>query len=264
MASGLAILASLAVAAPAAANDFTASRLAVPLSAAEPGVLKGTSQGEGLVRNQVIKMAGLEIDCAAHAQAKTTGEGAVTWTTSKTLTVAVRFTKCLLKGGTANTRYGVPVKFNLVEGKSQPLKVVYHANGAIQTGLNEGGATEVGAGAIQWKISNKICTLNWENQILPKPAEKNLEGFVTPAQASFSTFTAPTKTNKYFPTGEQTGLVISNTFKGLHYEASEGQCLGEGFYEEEWSKGVGTAGSYTGALEVTMKNGDLGFELNGL
>lgn len=257
MASGLAALACLGVAAPATAHEFTASRGKTPLSPAEPAALKGASPGEG-ERNQAFKFAGIEILCAAHAKAKTAEEGALTANSSSTLTMTVAFQKCLLKGGTASARYGIPVR--VTAGEQKVIKLVYHANGAVVMGLNSGSNTEVGAGEITFKISNKVCTINWENQILPARAEKNLEAEYPPL-ATFSgtetTVTGPSA--KFFEGGIQHGLRIENVFKGIKFHASEGQCLGESGFEEEWKKTEGT-GSYVGTIEVTAKNSNLGWQ----
>lgn len=257
MASGLAVLACLGAAAPATAHEFTASRGKTPLSPAEPAPLKGASPGEG-ERNQAFKFAGIEILCAAHAKAKTAEEGALTSNSSATLAMAVTFQKCLLKGGTPSSRYGIPVRVSAGEGRA--IKFVYHANGAVVLGLNEGSATEVGAGTIKFKISNKVCTIGWENQVLPARAEKNLEAEYPPL-AMFSgtekVVTGPTA--KFFEGGIQHGLKIENVFKGIKFAASEGQCLGEAGFEEEWKRTEGT-GSYTGSLEVTAKDSNLGWQ----
>jgi hypothetical protein len=253
----------LGLAAPAMGHNFVASRLTKPLSEAEPGKTKGTSiEGEISGERPVkLKLGAFEIFCAAKTYANTVAEGAISWTTSQTLSTEAKFTKCLTRVKFGEKFVGgLKTKFNYEEGKSQPIKLVYHVNGFAEFGTGETfSEVEVGSGDASFTIAGKICKVNWPRQTVPAKAEKKPEEEYSSAVYSNTTVKLE-KESKAFPTAEQKRLVISNLFKGMIWNYEEGQCLGEGGFEEGAEREEGKNGFLEGDFEIQMAQGNLGFE----
>jgi len=271
MALGLAVAVcafSLAVG-PALAHNFTASRLPKPLSEAEPGKTKGigiASEGLEAERNQFLKFGPFEIFCTATTHANTIAEGAVSWTTHQTFSTEVKFAKCLtkIKFGSGFVG-GLATSFNVnpETKKAEPIKFVYHVNGFAEIGTGETvSEVEVGSGEANFKISGKICKINWPAQTVPAVAEKKPEEEFSAAVYSnnFVPVEESLANQKKFPSGFQQKLVITNAFKNMLWKLEEGQCKGEGGFEEEAKAQEGKTGVYKGALEETLNGGNLGFE----
>jgi len=252
----------------ALAHNFTASRLPKPLSEAEPGKTKGVGiESEGLEgeRNQKIHLGPFEIFCAATARALTIPEGAVSWSTHQTFSTEVKFTKCLTKAKSGTFTFGLQTSFNVnpETKKAEYLKFVYHVNGFAEIGTGETvSEVEVGSGEANFKISGKVCKINWPAQTVPAGAVKKPEGEFSAAVYSnnFVPVEETTSNLKKFPTLEQQRLIITNEFKGMEWHMEEGQCLGEGGFEEEAKATEGKTGQYFGALEEQVNGGNLGFE----
>ena len=83
----------------------------------------------------------------------------------------------------------------------------------------------------------------------------------TPIGSVFSNNEVPVEESKLkrFPSGFQRRLVISNEFKGMKYVYEEGQCLGEGGFEEEFKGAEARTGFFQGAFEEYVEGGNLGF-----
>jgi hypothetical protein len=269
LAVGLAAIACTFVAATSAvAHNFTASRLPKALSESEPGKTKGVGiESEGLEteRNQFFRFGNFEILCAAVAHAYTPAEGAVTWSTSQTFATEIKFTKCLTKAHFGTFVGGLKTAFNVnpETKRVEPVKFVYHVNGFAELGTGETvSEVEVGSGDATFKISGKMCKIVWPRQVVPAGAELHPEGEFSAAvySNSFVPVEATTLNAKRFPSGSQQRLVITNAFKGMKWLYEEGQCTGEGGFEEPAPKEEAKTGIYRGALEEQVIGGNLGFE----
>ena len=93
---------------------------------------------------------------------------------------------------------------------------------------------------------------------MPIGAIKKPEGEFT--AAVYSNNSVPVTVSKKFPTGLKEKLVIANSFKGMSWEYTEGQCIGEGGFEEEAPKTESKTGSYKGSFEEEVVGGNLGFK----
>jgi hypothetical protein len=262
---GLAVLCALALAAPAMAHNFTASRLVKPLSEAAPGVTRGVgSESEVGIgeHSQELRFGNFEIFCGALTQAKTINEGAITWATSQTLAAEVKFVKCLTKAGFGGGFFGgikTNFNYNPETKKAEPVKFVWHVNGFAEFGTGETfSEVEVGNGETTFNIAGKICKISWPAQTVPARAEVKPEGEYS--SAIYSVLPHPVAKSKYFPTEVQNRLIISNVFRGMKWKFEGGQCLGEKGFEEEAKRTEGTGATYFGNLEMQLVNGNLGFE----
>jgi len=270
MAIGLASLCAFLLTAvvPASAHQFTASRLPTPCSEASPCKTKGIGiESEGLEaeRNQRLKFGVFEILCKAAAHANTIPEGAISWSTHSTYSTEVKFTKCLTQAHFGGFTAGLKTGFNInpETHKSEPLKFVYHVNGFAEIGTGETVTeVEVGSGEATFTIAQKVCKINWPAQTVPAAAIKKPENEFSSAVYSNNPLEVePTPANaKKFPSGFQNRLIIDNTFKGMEWHFEEGQCLGEGGFEEEAKATEGKTGLYEGAVEHYIPGGNLGFE----
>jgi hypothetical protein len=92
---------------------------------------------------------------------------------------------------------------------------------------------------------------------VPAVAEKKPEGEYS--AAVYSNLEHPVEISKRFPSGFQKRLVIANEFKGMKYTYEEGQCLGEGGFEEEFKGAEARTGFYKGTFEEWIEGGNLGF-----
>jgi hypothetical protein len=255
MTLGLGMVCALAVtAAPAMAAEFTASRLPTPCSEEAPCTTKGRGVTSAFPEKfpgytQQFKFGSFRIDCgAAKTVAKTPAEGAITWETSQTFATEVKYSKCLapVKAGTFTG--GIRTYFN--EGK--PVKFVYKAAGEVEFGTGETESeVEVAGGETTFKVGSKFCKINWPSQKLTAK-EAGVTFTDTPVAVT-------EKQMKKFPSGFQHRLTISNAWKHLQWNYEEGQCVGEGGFEEEAGKTEGHFGEYHGALEEEVNGGNLGF-----
>jgi hypothetical protein len=265
MSLGLAAVCALGFASSAMAHSFTASRLPKPLSEAEPGKthglgIEGEITGE---HNQVFRFGAFEIYCGAKGYANTPAEGAVTWATSQTLSTEIKFTKCLTKAHFSSVVAGLRTAFNVnpETKKSEPLKFVYHVNGFAEFGSGETESeVEVGGGAAAFSIAGKVCKISWPAQTVPVKAIKHPEEEFSSAVYSNKFVPTGPHSAKQFPSGEQERLVIANNFKSMKWSYEEGQCLGEGGFEEEAKTTEGKGATYEGTLEEWVQGGNLGFE----
>jgi hypothetical protein len=269
LAVGLAAIACTFLATTSAlAHNFTASRLPKPISESEPGKTKGVgiaSEGLEAERNQKFKFGNFEILCTAVAHANTPAEGAVTWETSQTFATEVKYQKCLTKAHFGTFIGGLRTSFNYnpETKKSEPVKYVYHVNGFAELGTGETvSEVEVGSGDATFKIAGKMCKISWPSQTVPAAAVKKPEGEFSAAVYSnnFVPVESTLANQKKFPSGFQQRLIITNDFRGMKWAYTEGQCVGEGGFEEGASKEEGTGATYKGALEEQVIGGNLGFE----
>jgi hypothetical protein len=262
---------ALAVASgPAMAGQFTASRMPKPLSEAEPGKTKGVGVGSttlgGEERNQELRFGVFHIFCAAKTSAKTVAEGAIPWATSLVFATEVKFEKCLTKTGFEGFIGGTKTRFNVnpETNKVEPVKFVYHVNGVVELGTGEvESEVEVGSGSASFSILGKICKINWPRQTVPAKAVKKPEEEFSAAAYSTKEVPVEEKFFKKFPSGFQKRLVIANEFKGMEWHYEEGQCVGEGGFEEGVKKEEGKSATYKGSLEEELIGGNLGFETGG-
>jgi len=252
-------------AAPAVASEFTASRLPKPLSETEPGKTKGVGIGSSVIggeeRNQELKFGAFSIYCDAQTSGKTIDEGAVSWATSQTFATEIKFTKCLTRANFGTFMGGVATKFdfNPETKKAEPMKFVYHVNGFAQLGTEETESeVEVGSGSASFAIAGKICKINWPSQTVPAKAEVKPNG--TYSAATYTNEEVPVGVSRRFPSGLQQRLIIKNEFKGMDWSYEEGQCLGEGGFENPAKTEEAKNGIFNGTLDETLNGGNLGFQ----
>jgi hypothetical protein len=264
--SVIAVCALAVAAAPAMADEFVASRLPKPLSEAEPGKTKGVGIGStslgGTERNQELKFGVFDIFCSARTYGKTVEEGAVSWALSPIFATEVKFEKCLTKTNFAGFIAGTKTRFNVnpETNRIEPVKFVYHYNGFAELGSGETASeVEVGSGAASFSIGGKICKISWPSQTVPAKAVRKPEEPYSTAAYSNEEVPVPANQLKKFPGGYQKRLVIANEFKGMEWSYEEGQCVGEGGFEEGVKKGEGTSASYKGSLEEEVITGNLSF-----
>ena len=230
---------------------FRATRLPTPISEAAPGKTVGNGvPKEGNPRAQAFQFGPFKIACEkAHAT------GIVNKETFKDFSIQIKFGKCLTEAtfnGTSKFIGGLRTSFN--EGKA--IGFVYHINNFAEVGeAPEGTEVTISGGEANFKISGKICKINWPSQTVPAKAEKEPEGEFS--AAVYSNEEVPNAFPKKFPSGFQTKLLIANEFKGMSYEFEEGQCVGEGGFEEEAKKTEGKTGKYIGTLREEVGGGNL-------
>jgi hypothetical protein len=251
---------------PAMAGEFVASRQPKPLSETEPGKTKGVGIGSSTVgheeRSQEFKFGAFTIVCAAKTNGKTIAEGAISWNMSQVFATEVKFEKCLTKAGFANWFGGLPTRFNVnpETHKQEPVKFVYHHNGFVELGSGEvESEIEVGSGSASFTIAGKVCKVDWPSQTVPAVAVEKPEKKYSTATYSNTEVPAPETQLKKFPSGFQKRLVIANNFKGMEWSYEEGQCLGEGGFEEGAEKTEGIGATYKGTLEEEVITGNLSF-----
>jgi hypothetical protein len=239
-------LALCAVAIPAAtasASEFAADRGAeTPCEEFVPCRIKG--EGIGGERAQTLKFGAFLIKCNVKAGAKEVSEGAITWETSPVIMFGVKFSKCLTVAKFTGFTGGIPTAFNPGAG---PMKITYHQNGYAQI---SGGS---------FRIGSKLCKISWPGQTIPIAAEKKPEEPYSSAVYSTKEVPVEEKFWKKFPSHFQKRLVITNEFKKMSWEYEEGQCIGEGGFEEEAKKTEGKEAEWLGALELKVTGGDLSF-----
>jgi hypothetical protein len=229
-------------AAASAEKVFRATRLPAPISEAEPGKTVGNGVG-----TQEFVFGPFHIKCE-----KAHSTGIVDKETFKDFAIQIKFGKCLTEAHFGTFTGGLKTTFN----ENKAIGFVYHINGFAEIGnAPEGTEVTVSGGEANFKISGKICKINWPSQTVPTKAEKDPEGEYS--AAVYSNEDVPNGYIKKFPSGFQRRLVIANEFKGMAYEFEEGQCVGEGGFEEEASKTEGKTAKYTGTLREEVKGGNL-------
>jgi hypothetical protein len=252
-----AAMSAFAVAAtPALGNgtEFTASR-STPITETSPGQTKGRAP-EGNF-SQVLKFGDFTIKCNATTKAKTIGEGAINWETNSTFATELKFTKCLTVAKFGSFTGGLATRFN--EGLA--MKIIYHINGFAEIGTGETFTeVEIGGAEASFKISGKICKINWPAQTVPAIAVRKPEEEYSAAVYSNKEVAVPETQYKKFPSHFQQRLIIANEFKRMKWSYESGQCTGEGGFEEEAKKVEGVSGQWIGTLEEEMTGGNLGFE----
>jgi hypothetical protein len=221
---------------------------------------EGTHEFLGGELNQRFKFGELEIRCAAGAKAKTIGEGAITWSSNENFASEVKFAKCKYRFKDGQF-FGISAKFNYnpETKKSEPIKIVYHNNGTAEFGTGETeGEAEIAGGSAGFVIGAKICKIAWPSQKIPLKVKEETE--YSFAKYSNKEVAVSEKQLKKFPTGFQTRMVIFSHFTKMLWSYEEGQCVGEGGFEEEAAKTEGKNGVYEGAIEYQVNGGNLFFE----
>jgi len=249
---------------PAMAKEFTASRLPHACSIAEPCKTKGRGIGPGPDEQhpeytQEFKFGFFLLVCKNAATiGKTVDEGAITWSGSQTFSTEVKFSKCKTIAHFGAFQGAIPTKFN----GGLPVKFVYHVNGFVEQGSGETESEiEVGGTATTFKVGAKLCNISWPAQTVPIRAEKKPGGEYSDAVFSNppGVPVPPTQINK-FPSLTQQRMDITNAFKGMSWEYTEGQCVGEGGFEEEAPKTEAKTGAYFGTFEEEVSGGNLAFK----
>ena len=221
---------------------FRATRLPKPISEVEPG--KTIGRGVGV---QAFHFGPFKIKCEV-AKAS----GIVDKETFKDFSTQVKFSRCLTEAKFGTFLGGIRTNFN----ERKAIGFVYHINGFAETGeAEEGTEVTVSGGGANFKIGGKICNISWPSQTVPAKAVKDPEGEFSAAVYTNQDFASgfPAK----FPSGFQRKLNIANEFRGMEYEFEEGQCVGEGGFEEEAGKTEGKSARYEGTLQQEVKSGNL-------
>jgi hypothetical protein len=249
MTFGLAVAAgALAVsAAPAMGlTQFVASRQPKPITETEPGNSIGHSVGV-----QEFVFGVFHIKCAS-AGAK----GIINKPEFKDFATAVKFGKCLTEAHFGTFTGGLKTAFN--EGK--PVFFVYHINGFVELGTEseEGTEVSISGGEANFKISGKICKISWPAQTVPAGAVKKPESQWS--AAVYSNEEVPNESLTKFPSGFQKKLVIADEFKGMEFVYEEGQCVGEGGFEEGAPHTEGKTAKYIGTIRQEVAGGNLSVE----
>jgi hypothetical protein len=238
-----------------AVEEFVASRL--PTECSEASVCKTKGRAPEGEFSQVLRFGGFEIKCNAVTKALSVGEGAITWETNPTFATELKFSKCLTVAKFGSFIGGLHTRFN----EGLPMKIVYHINGFAEIGVGETTSeVEIGGAEASFKISGKICKIDWPAQTIPAAAIKDPEGEFSSAVYSNKFVSVPETEKKKFPNLEQEKLLIANEFKGMKYSYEEGQCVGEGGFEEEAKVTEGKTGKWTGTLEEEVTGGNLGVQ----
>ena len=246
---------------PALAKEFTTSRLPKECSEELPCKTKGIGIGSADEAHpeytQKFKFGGFTILCKkAATKAKTPAEGAPVWGTSQTFASEVKFSSCGTEAKFGTNTGFLKTSFN----GGLPIKFLWHVNGFAEIGSEETASEiEVGSGTTTFTISGKICKIGWPAQTVPAVAEKKPEGEYSSAVYSNNEIPVEESKLKRFPSGFQKRLVIANEFKAMKYTYEEGQCLGEGGFEEEFKGAEAKTGFYKGTFEEWVEGGNLGF-----
>jgi len=221
---------------------FRATRLPKPIAEVEPGKTIGRAVGV-----QAFKFGPFKIKCEV-----ANGTGIVDKETFKDFSTQIKFGKCLTEAKFGTFTGGLKTNFN----ERKAIGFVYHINGFAEIGnAPEGTEVKITGGAATIKISGKICNIFWPSQTVPAKAVKDPEGEFSAAVYSNQDFANESLTK--FPSGFQRKLNIANEFKGMEYELEEGQCVGEGGFEEEVEKTEGKTATYTGTIREEVKAGNL-------
>ncbi len=217
--------------------------MAVPALAAPPefestgGPIKGAAEGE-----QIFKLGVFEITCE---KAKITGLDASTPAASKVLGLSIKYGKCTTRASIHGNPIKLPTKF------VTPFDIEYNADGLVQKLGSEteepfegSGELIVTGGEIEIKVKPIKCLVTIEPQSVPfKPGKKT----------EFETTEFENETIEH-GNKEYNGVLITNEWKGVHFEYGEGQCEEFKKSEEELH-----SGKYEGELLVGIKAGNLYF-----
>jgi len=221
---------------------FKATRSPKPVSESETAKTAGNNTD-----TQAFQFGPFKIKCA-----KAHSTGIVNKETFKDFAIQIKFGKCLTEAHFGLFVGGLRTTFN----ENKPIGFVYHINGFAEVGeAEEGTEVKISGGEANFKISGKICKINWPSQTVPAKAEKKPEEEFS--AAVYSNEDTPSEELKKFPLGFQRRLVIANEFKGMAYEFEEGQCVGEGGFEEEAAHTEGKTARYTGTLREEIKGANL-------
>ena len=246
------VLGALLTATPALATEFHAVREPNECSEAEP--CKTVGKGVGTADEAhpgwaaEFQLGNFKILCEkAHTEAATAADGALVAETSETFKTKVKFSKCLTAAKFGTFTGGLPTSFN----GGAPISIEYRPNEELPNGV-EGGTVVLGEARASFAIANKICKLGWGGQVVKSHAENPV--------ATFSTQEETVTTSKRFPEGLRDRLEIANAFKGIEYEYEEGQCVGEGGFEEGAKKTEGKSGTFKGNFLITLTGGSISAE----
>jgi hypothetical protein len=217
---------------------------ALPAMASAPefessgGTLVGKAEGE-----QAFRLGAFHVICQ-HAHAE--GLDSSTPTSSKTLGISVKYQKCATEAKIAGNPIWLATRF------VTPFDIEYNANGLVQQIGSEtsepfagSGEVVVKGGEVELKIRAIKCHVVIEPQSVPfKPGKKKTE------------FESAEFENETREVGKKTynELLVTNVWKGLHYEYGEGQCEEFKKAEEERS-----GGKYEGQLRLLVRKGNLSF-----
>jgi hypothetical protein len=247
------VLGSLVMATPALATEFIAARNPNPCSEAAPcatfGKGFGTADEEHPGYAAEFQLGAFNILCAnVHTSSPTVPEGAFASETSETFKTEVKFAKCLTVARFGHFIGGITTKFN----EGQPNTIEYRPNEELPGGV-EGGTAILGEARASLTIAHKICKIGWGGQVVKSKKEHPVATFETKEEI-LKTVSAR------FPEGIRNRLEITNEFKGIEFEYEEGQCVGEGGFEESASKTEGKTGNFNGKFLITLKEGSVSAE----
>jgi hypothetical protein len=230
------------MAATAPAKIFKATRTPNPITEAEPA--KTIGHGEGI---QEFHFGVFTILCE-----KAGAKGIVDKEFFRDFAIQIKFGKCLTKAKFGTFTGGIATKFN--EGK--PIGFVYHINGFAEVGeAPEGTEVKISGGEANFKISAKLCKISWPAQTVPAAAVKKPEEEFS--AVVYSNEEIASERLKKFPSGFQKVLKIANEFKGMEFFYEEGQCVGEGGFEEEAPHTEGKTAKYTGNIRELVSGGNI-------
>ncbi len=202
------------------------------------GAVKGKAEGE-----QHFSLGAFEITCQ---KAKITGDTNQPLN-SQTLFLSVSYRDC----GTAAKLKGKETDISLKTKFLTPFNIEYNANGLVQkfgsesTELEGSGTMTVSGGAIEVKVAPIKCVLEIEAQSNPFKPGKHKTEFES---AEFGEETVEIGKHEYKE------LLVTNLWKGIHYEYGSGQCEEFPKAEEELKNG-----KYEGEFLVGIHKGNLNF-----
>jgi hypothetical protein len=224
---------------PALAHEFLTNK---------EGKTKGSTE-----TLQYFKFGPFKVKCE-----KITGKGMIVQGSTQVLSVKLKPAKCLTSAKIGAKEFFIGTAWRV------PLAIEYHANGWIKTGsevlLNE----ETG----QWYVGGPAAMFHMKTGRTEEFEKSECEVFIPPqtvpggaikhpeeewGEATFLNKMFPHKITNKFPTGEQPGLMITNTIAGLHYELEGEPC-------EEWGKEEepeGGGGVYEGKFPQVLAGGTL-------
>lgn len=247
------VLGALFMATPALATEFFAERNPNACSETAPcqtvGLGFGTADEQHPGYAAEFQLGAFNVLCqTVHARAKTPAEGAFTTESSETLKIQVTFGKCLTVARFGQFSGGFGTVFN----GGKPMTLEYKPNEALP-GEVEGGTVQLGEERVSVKISHGICKIGWGGQVVKSKKERPVATFANQEQIL-------AKPTARFPEGIRKRLEITNTFNGLEFEYEEGQCVGEGGFEEGASKTEGKSGKFEAKVLLTVPGGSISAE----
>jgi hypothetical protein len=226
----LGVLAAPTLAAKFPGGNFTAS------STKKPFPLKIRGEDEAEVKLGPFKFE----DCEGKAK------GTIGAAATQTLTIVGSFKEC-----DAVFPFGGE-REDEVEGVKFKAEFLYKVNGSAELTGEGNGEVELGAGAVSIKLpSTGGCTFTWPRQALPVSSTTKPENeFST---AVYETNEIANSNTKFFPSGKQQTLTITDLFKSMKYSAAGGLCTNREGEEEK-------NGIFEGSFSLEVPNGNLGFE----